>query len=162
MKKQILRTAKKQAHGKGSFAVHIVATHGKGSFAVGFAWTHSIEGWHGNAVHLCRACFLCRGSFSLFAVRPFFAVCLFHSLPCVILCRVFFFGYAVLVFFAMRSYLVARQSSLCRAVTHGIVRGHGNALFSGSVICHHEFLKLMLFKYKIREGDYIENCATKS
>jgi hypothetical protein len=119
MKKQILRTAKEQAHGKGSFAVQNVATHGKGC-------------WHGNAGHLCRACFLCRGFVSLFAVSPFFPVGLFHSLPWVILCRVFLPGYAVLVFFAVCSYVVARQSSLCRAVMHGIVRGHGSPSFSGS------------------------------
>jgi hypothetical protein len=130
MKKQILRTAKEQAH---AFAVHNIATHGKGCFAVRAARTHGIECVHGNVGHLCRASFLCRGFVSLFAVSLFFAVGLFHSLPWVILCRAFFFGYAVLVFFAVRSYLVARQSSLCHAVTHSIVRGHGSPSFSGSV-----------------------------
>jgi hypothetical protein len=85
------------------------------------------------AISLVQVVSYVKNSFvSLFAVSPFFAVGLFHSLSWVIHCRVFLPGYAVLVFFAVRSYVVARQSSLCHAVTHGIVRGHGSPSFSGS------------------------------
>jgi hypothetical protein len=73
--KPLLRTAKEQAHGKGSFVVQSFMTHGKGSFAVRDARTHGIEGLHDNAGHLCR------GLVFLFAVRCLFAMHLEVSLP---------------------------------------------------------------------------------
>jgi hypothetical protein len=68
-------TAKKEPHGKGAFAVHLVWPHGKGATTA-----------------TSRA----------FAVHRFFAVRLAVSLPSFLLCRALFFFFAVRSIVAVR------------------------------------------------------------